>query len=152
MLLTDEQWALLQPLLPPTAPRRGRPAADTRLILEAILWKLSENAPWDYLPPDFPSHKTCYRYYRQWQHTGLLTRILRCLFQDLHDRGGFDFVQAHRDGLLQIHKIGSLWLISNHPSLDDTWQITIARICLWRAVRLARNPHYLALKHPTGFE
>jgi len=41
MDLTDEQWLAVAPLLPPSLPsKRGRPACDTRLVLNGILWKL----------------------------------------------------------------------------------------------------------------
>jgi transposase len=36
--LTDEQWARLQPLLPPQKFRTGHPARDHRIILSSILW------------------------------------------------------------------------------------------------------------------
>jgi hypothetical protein len=87
-----------------------------------------------------PSHKTCYRRYRQWQLTGLMTQILRILNRDLRDRGGLDFVQAYMDGLLHIHRVGVHWFVINHPSLDGTWQLAVAKILLWRSVKLLRKP------------
>src|SRR3954452_1503409 len=50
--LTDEQWARLEPLLPPQKPRTGRPAHDHRRIIEAILWLDRTGAPWRDLPPE----------------------------------------------------------------------------------------------------
>jgi len=58
--LTDEQWARLQPLLPPQKPRTGRPAHDHRRILEAIptarhrLFNFGHFGHWDMPAAEFP--------------------------------------------------------------------------------------------------
>ncbi|MEO6443583.1 MAG: transposase, partial [Gemmatimonadaceae bacterium] len=62
MDLTDEQWAVLAPLLP--APRRrkdrrGRPWRDPRDVLNGVLWILRTGAPWKDLPDRYPSYQTC---------------------------------------------------------------------------------------------
>jgi transposase len=81
--LTPQQWRLVQPLLPPQPPptSRGRPSADYRSVIEAILWKLTNDRPWVDLPTSYPSYSTCYRYYRQWKRDGLLARLLTSLAQ-----------------------------------------------------------------------
>ena len=48
--LTEEQWRKIAPLLPPQKPRRGRPARDHRVVVNAILWVLRTGAPWRDLP------------------------------------------------------------------------------------------------------
>ena len=68
MDLTDQQWQLLQPLFnehyPQPTPRSlevgGRPPIDPRPILDAILWKIRNNAPWYDLPRRYPSYQTAY--------------------------------------------------------------------------------------------
>jgi transposase len=82
MFLTNEQWSLIEPLLAPHIPARsglGRPPIDERLVLDGILWKISHNAAWYDLPPEYPSYQTCFRRYRLWKHLGVLNRILRAL-------------------------------------------------------------------------
>ena len=81
--LTPQQWRDVQPLLPPQPPptSRGRPSADYRSVVEAILWKLTNDRPWYDLPASYPSYSTCYRYYRQWKRDGLLPRLLTSLGQ-----------------------------------------------------------------------
>jgi transposase len=57
-LLSDEQWHLIEPLLPKAKPRRdkrGRPPAPNRACLEGILWILQTGAAWRILPGEFPS-------------------------------------------------------------------------------------------------
>jgi transposase len=56
--LTDEQWALPEPLIPrpPRRPdRRGRPWRDAREVLDGVLWMLRTGAPWRDLPGRYPS-------------------------------------------------------------------------------------------------
>jgi transposase len=63
-LLTDEQWELIEPLLPEPRRRkdnRGRPWASKRACLEGILWILQTGAAWRFLPDEFPSPSTCWR-------------------------------------------------------------------------------------------
>lgn len=58
MLLTDEQWTLIEPLLPKLKrrrDRRARPPAANRAYLEGILWVLQTGAAWRFLPDEFPS-------------------------------------------------------------------------------------------------
>ncbi len=61
--LTDREWAVLRPLLPPAKPG-GRPrTSDLRLILDAIFYVLRSGCPWRLLPRDFPPWPTVYDYF-----------------------------------------------------------------------------------------
>jgi len=73
--LSDEQWQLLSPLLPP-APACGR-ERDTslRAVLNAILYVLRCGCAWRYLPHDFPAWSTVYDYFRQWRCAGIWDKI-----------------------------------------------------------------------------
>jgi len=99
MDLTDEQWALIRPLIPPPSPfARGRPPASPRATLDGIFRKLRLNAPWYNLPPraldGCPSWQTCYRAYRRWSSTGLLDQVYRRLAGHLLASGALDFPRA----------------------------------------------------------
>jgi transposase len=144
--LSDEQWAKIEPLInpPESAAIRGRPPIDERLVLDAILWKLSTNKPWYDLPfsqgaVKFPSHQTCYRRYRQWRRTGLLNQILATIFEDLLVRGGFDLQRALHDGTIKYERRGRGLKIFIDPQLRGTWQISTALILLSIAARNARS-------------
>ncbi|MBI1292812.1 transposase, partial [bacterium] len=57
MRLTDQQWVILYPLIPPPKRRqdgRGRPWRGNRECLEGILWVLKTGARWRDLPRDYP--------------------------------------------------------------------------------------------------
>lgn len=63
--LTDAQWGLLQPMLPPPS-KRGRPPIDRRLIINAILYIAKGGIQWRLLPNDFPVWQTVYHVFRKW--------------------------------------------------------------------------------------
>ncbi|OGO37660.1 MAG: hypothetical protein A2W35_08550 [Chloroflexi bacterium RBG_16_57_11] len=145
--LTDEQWALLQPLLvpaasarrvppspPPGPPPPGRPPIDERRVLEAILWKITNQAAWYDLPaasavtPAAPSWQTCYRYYRRWQRLGLFPEIIRLLYLDLRDRGGLDLIPMFLDGRLSLDKTPAGWRLVNPAGWDQPWHRAVARL------------------------
>lgn len=131
MLLTDEQWQLLQPHFPPPPKgARGRPPVDNRPIFEAILYKLSTHTPWYDLAPPHPPHQTCYRYYHRWKRSGLLDQLYRLLYDDLRDRGGFDLMQAISDKRLSIDIHNNRLRVSFDLSLRYTWQINTALLFL----------------------
>ena len=78
--LTDAQWAILEPLLPPPvtagAPRR----TNFREVLNAIFYVLTNGCAWHALPHDFPPEGTC-DYFHRWRRCGLWEQIhntLRC--------------------------------------------------------------------------
>src|SRR5258708_40268166 len=60
--LTDEQFALLQPLLPHPK-RTGRPPADLREVLNAIFYLVRSGCQWRLLPHDFPPLATVHTWY-----------------------------------------------------------------------------------------
>jgi len=73
--LTDAQWALIEPHIPPE-PGGGRPRkTDERDVLDAILYILRTGCQWRYLPSDFPPRSTVWRYFDRWRRDGTLDRI-----------------------------------------------------------------------------
>jgi len=69
--LTDAQWALLAPLIPP-AKLAGSPAIhDRRELVDAMLYLLRAGCAWRLLPHDFPPWRTVYHYWRVWRRQGV---------------------------------------------------------------------------------
>ena len=77
--MTDAQWALLEPLLPPpgnTAGRGGRPEKhDRRRVLDAIFYLVRGGIAWRQLPAEFPPATTIYGLFRRWARAGAWARI-----------------------------------------------------------------------------
>ena len=76
--LTDEQWALLDPLLPPPKPL-GRPRADLREVLNGLLYLNRSGCQWRLLPHDFPPWSTVHTWHRRWRKDGTWDRIHEAL-------------------------------------------------------------------------
>ena len=73
--LTDAQWSLLEPMLPPPS-RRGRPRkTDLREVVNAIICALRSGCAWRLLPHDLPPWQTVYAYFRTWKTDGTLKRV-----------------------------------------------------------------------------
>jgi putative transposase len=65
--LTDAEWALLEPLIPP-AKRGGRPrTANMREVLNGIFYALKTGCQWENLPKDLPPSGTVFYYFNRWR-------------------------------------------------------------------------------------
>ena len=86
--LTDQEWALLAPLIPPPKPG-GRPALhDRRELVDAMLYWLRSGGAWRLLPHDFPPWQTVYHYWRLWRRHGLWEQVLSRLREQERRRQG----------------------------------------------------------------
>ena len=86
--LTDNQWAILEPLIPDAKPG-GRPRkAGKRRIVEAILYQLRAGSAWRLLPHDFPPWQTVYYYLRRWQAEGVWATVNHTLLMADRERAG----------------------------------------------------------------
>jgi transposase len=124
MDLTQEQWHLVQPLLPPQPKSggRGRPPLDQRRILDGILWKQRHRLPWRTVPSCYGSPQVCYLYYRRWHASGLLQKIHSALMQDLKIRGNFDPERGLRIGVVKLQKLRARYVIYILFPFSETWQ------------------------------
>ncbi|NJK62688.1 MAG: transposase [Synechococcaceae cyanobacterium SM2_3_1] len=76
--LSDVEWQLIKPLLPPAKSDSGRGrkrTVDLREVLNAIFFWLRAGCAWDLLPHDFPPSETVYSYWRKWQKKGVWEHI-----------------------------------------------------------------------------
>lgn len=147
MDLTDEQWAVLEPLFPEPAKRpdgRGRPWRDTREVLNGVLWVLRTGAPWRDLPERYPSYQTCHRRFQGWAHDGTLERVLAALVEDLRERGGrLDLSECFIDGTFVGAKKGEgRWERPSGAKVRSSWRWQTALVflspCTRRVLRRTR--------------
>jgi putative transposase len=77
--LTDEQWAILQPLIPLAKPG-GRPReVDMREVINTLLYLNRTGCQWDMLPHDLLPKSTVYEYFSQWRHDGTWQQLMDTL-------------------------------------------------------------------------
>jgi len=86
--LTDEQWAILQSLLPEMK-YRGRPReVDLREVVNTILYLNRTGCQWDMLPHDLLPKSTVYDYFAQWRDDGTWQRLLDALRGQVRTEAG----------------------------------------------------------------
>ncbi len=86
--LTDSEWALVAPLIPP-AKRGGRPRdVNVREVLNGIFYVLWTGCQWSALPKDLPPKSTVHQYFMLWEWDGTLERIHHALYLMVRDQEG----------------------------------------------------------------
>jgi transposase len=89
--LTDEQWALVDPMVPESTAKTGRPPKDRRLMLNGIFWSLNTGAPWRDLPDRFGPWQTVYGHFSKWRREGVFAKVIETLQVKLDERGLIDW-------------------------------------------------------------
>jgi transposase len=86
--LTDQQWAILEPLIPPAKPG-GRPrSVDMREVINAIFYVDRTGCQWRALPHDFPPWSTVWSYFRTWRNNSTWERIHTALREQVRVKQG----------------------------------------------------------------
>ena len=86
--LTDQEWAILEPLIPP-AKEGGRPrATDMREVLNALSYVDRTGCQWRALPHDFPAWSTVWSYFRTWRNDGTWQRMHTTLREHVRVKQG----------------------------------------------------------------
>jgi len=86
--ITDDQWELVVPFLPPPH-RHGRPReVDLREVVNAILYLTREGCSWRALPHDFPAWKTVHNYFAAWSRDGTWDRLNTALREQVRRAAG----------------------------------------------------------------
>jgi transposase len=80
--LSDEEFALVQPLLP------ARKPTDPRTILNALFYLIRTGCPWRYLPKDFPPFTTVQNRFYAWRNSGLWEQIVSVLVMAVREAEG----------------------------------------------------------------
>ena len=77
--LTDQEWALIGPLIPPAKPGGNRRRVCVRGVVDGIMYILSTGCQWGALPKDLPPKSTVNDYMLRWSDDGTLERIHHAL-------------------------------------------------------------------------
>src|SRR5262245_38551180 len=91
--MSDELWAVLEPLVPAHKPGGRPPKYTRRAILDAILYAVRQGCTWRALPPDLPYWNTAFWYFQEWQKDGTWDRIEDVLRRQVRTAEGRDHDQ-----------------------------------------------------------
>jgi transposase len=86
--LTDDEWPHIEPHIPPAKSGGGKRRVKMRDVVNGIMYVLSTGCQWRYVPKDFPSKTTLYRYFDLWNYDGTLERIHHTLYVKCREQIG----------------------------------------------------------------
>lgn len=86
--LTDGEWAILEPLIPPPKPGGHPRTVNMREVVNGIFYVLRTGIPWRFLPKEFPPWQTVYYYLWAWRREGVLERMNTALREKERERVG----------------------------------------------------------------
>lgn len=86
--VTDAEWDIIAPLLPPAKPG-GRPrTAALREVVNALFYLSRSGCAWRMLPKDFPPYQTVYDYFRNWRKDGTWKKVHDALRDRVREKVG----------------------------------------------------------------
>jgi transposase len=86
--LTDAEWGLIAPLIPPAKRGGNKRTVEIRAVVDALMYVLSTGCQWRALPKDLPARSTVYDYFDLWDYDGTLLRIHHALFVACREKAG----------------------------------------------------------------
>jgi len=86
--LSDEQWALIEPLIPPEKPGGRHRTVNLREVINAILYLVRTGCQWRLLPHEFPPRSTVNYYFRRFSRDGTWDRIMTVLRRRVRQKAG----------------------------------------------------------------
>jgi len=115
--LTDSEWALVAPMIPPGKRGGRKRSVNLREVLNTIFYVLSTGCQWNALPKDLVPKSTAYDYLDLWDWNGTLERIHHALYVASREKAGKDASPtvaiidaqsakgAQKGGLRSIHRV-----------------------------------------------
>lgn len=87
--LTEEEWKVLEPLLPEVLPKKKRTRPldwSYRELIDGILYQLKNGCNWEDLPKDLPPYSTVYWHYKQWRTEGTIEKLMVILHRKVREK------------------------------------------------------------------
>ena len=75
--LSDEEWSIMEPLLPQNS--RGVDRVDDRRVINGILWRFRAGCSWDDVPDRYGPRTTLYNRFVRWRRAGVWDRLLQAV-------------------------------------------------------------------------
>ncbi len=113
--LTDEEWALIGPRIPPAKRGGNKRTVDVRAVVNGVMYILSTGCQWAALPKDLPPRSTVNDYFRRWDYDGTLDRASDCRILQPIGRAAF----CRKTPLKRGHVN---WVIDGRNEIDNVRQ------------------------------
>jgi putative transposase len=104
----DALWEKIEPIIEEHDPpkRTGRPRADRRAVLDAVVFRLRTGCQWNHLPEELPDDSTVHRAFQRWVELGVLDRVWAALVEECEELGGVDWEWQAADGAMGKARFG----------------------------------------------
>ena len=84
--LTDDEWRLIEPLIPPGKTGGGKRTVIMREVVNGLMYILSTGCQWRAIPKDLPPKSSVYDYFDLWTYDGTLERIHHALYEQCREQ------------------------------------------------------------------
>jgi transposase len=108
--IPDALWERIEPILMEFWPRKdtGRPPAEWRSILNAIIFRMRTGCQWDQLPEKFGAKSTVHDWFQRWNKGGVMTKIMAALVSECDEAGGVGWEWQSADGAMAKARFGGI--------------------------------------------
>lgn len=103
-VLSDDQWAMIEGLLPRRTGRRGRPFSDARMIVEGIVYRYRCGIAWRDVPAVFGPWQTLWTWHRRMASQGTWDRVLERLLAAAEAAGMIDWSVSVDSTIARAHQ------------------------------------------------
>ncbi len=86
--LTDEEWRLVEPVIPPAKRGGGKRTVAMREVVNGLMYVLSTGCQWRAIPKDLPARSTVHGYLDLWDYDGTLKRLHHALYVRCREKAG----------------------------------------------------------------
>ena len=103
-VLDDASWARIEPLMPSSDGRRGRPFRDHREVIEGIIYRLRTGIAWRDLPASFGPWQTVWKRHKRFSTDGTWDRIHARLVAEADAKGEVDWTVSVDASITRAHQ------------------------------------------------
>ena len=115
-VLSDAQWARVEPLMPCSDGQRGRPFRDHRQVVEGIIYRLRTGVAWRDLPAVFGPHQTVSKRHRRFSADGTWDRVLARLIAQADAAGEVDWTVSVDSTINRAHQHATTMSRTQRPA------------------------------------
>jgi putative transposase len=108
--IPDALWTRIEPILSRFWPSKttGRPVAQWRKMLNAIIFRLRTGCQWEQLPEKFGPKSTVHDWFQRWNKAGIMEQIMAVLVEECDEAGGVGWQWQSADGALAKARFGGI--------------------------------------------
>jgi transposase len=103
-VLTDWEWSRIEPLMPTASVRGGRPFAEHRRVVEAIIWRYRTGVPWRDLPAEFGPWQTAWKRHARFAKDGTWDKVHAALLTQADAAGLIDWAVSVDSTINRAHQ------------------------------------------------